>query len=236
VTSPVIARVVELAVTQLSPAQARCVILHIVEGWTETRIADAYGCSQSAVSQVLWGQGATRASRSSRSTSSRLDMVFRDEQGKSGAVSRLSTSIKTDPVMQTIIAQAQEPEPPARATRNLDGWFDPCRYRPEFFCAYATMILLDDLVDATGRIGISELARQMPPAIMSAVLPQLRAFGFIDNNIEPGVVRVLKMPASRARPALPTSSPSATHVDGDTTRSPEDSIIARLDAEAKEQP
>ena len=231
-TSPAIARVIELAVRDLSPAQARCVILHIIEGWTEGRIASEYECNQVSVHQCLWGQDGKRAVKSKHT--SRIAMVFQAESG-SGAVSKLSRSIKDDPVLQSIIKQAEPPDAPA--ARDLSGWFEPCRFRPEYFCAYATMILLDNLVDATGRISTTELSMQMPPAIVSVVLPQLRAFGMIDNNVEPGVVRVLKMPGNRPTRTsmLSTSSPSATCVAGDEFQSSEDSIIERLDAEAKEQ-
>ncbi len=230
-------RVVALAVETLSPAQARCFVLHLVEGWTETQIAAEYGCSQASVHQCLWGQGSTRAPPAVPGAS-RLDAVFKSSIPGSGAVARLSQAIKSDPVMQEAIAKAagKAPEPPQPRVRDLSGWFAACRFRPEYFAAYATMILLDSIADASGRISVTELARQMPPGILSVVLPQLRAFGFIDNNIEPGVVRILKLPngVDRGAPHIAsTSLPS--HVAGDELRSPEDSIIERLDAEAKEQ-
>ncbi len=155
----------------------------------------------------------------------------------------LADYFKDDALIAQIVKDraASPPTPASRiVTRDLTGWFDPCRYRPEYFAAYATMILLDNLADATGRMSVSELSRQMPPAIVSVVLGQLRAFGFIDNNVEPGVIRVLKLPGGRERTPSPVSpsltEPSgALHVSQLSTESPEDSIIERLDAETQEQ-
>lgn len=147
-------------------------------------------------------------------------------------MSKLSKAIKEDPVMQAAIAKAAGRAP---VTRDLTGWFAACRFRPEFFAAYATMILLDTIADASGRVSVTELARQMPPGILSVVLPQLRAFGMIDNNIEPGVVRILKLPNGGERGAPHLASASLpSRVAGDELQSPEDLIIERLDAEAKE--
>lgn len=232
-----IAAVADLACRKLTPTQARVFLLHCIEGWSEERIAEAYGCSQSNVHQALWGQGKTTAPiPSADSKFSRLDLAFERARSQpaskgSGAVQKLSAELSSDPTIQALMEELRSPLATTNlGKRDFSGWFASAKYRNDFFAPLAMLIVVDAMADAKGTVSYAALSREVPPWIVNQTVNMLKVMGYVTTD---GItVRIQKLPISVPQPVEPYVAAlpvSATHVEQDEAVNPEAQIVEAID-------
>ena len=219
--------VLRVAQDSLTSSQARAVILHFVEGWTEERISSTYSVSRAAVSMCLWGQGAGRVpfdlDANGQPKAPTLGEMLKRARNKTivggGAVSRFSSAIADDPIIQAIIKEHTTSTHQAGTRANVGDWFAGCR--PDLFGPLAVLLILSDLVDNEGKATMTALSNACHPALAAAAIPPLKTWGFIDSN---GItLQLLKTPLGEFIP-----TPDAIHY-GDDVTNPEDQFIAAID-------
>lgn len=232
--------VIRVASDTLTAAQARCIILHYVGGWSEDKIAKEYEVAGSQVHLCLWGQKTQRVPTVVDANGVRRHPSLAEMIGKArnntivggGAVSRFSSALATDPVIQQLIA-AHKPDPNYATDtggKSSKGWFVGAR--PDHFPYLAVLWIAFDHADAEGKLSVVDLQRVTSPPVAQASLGPLQTLGFIWTD---GVsIQIRKTPLGVFQPVVSSTfaapSGEATDVNGESHDNIEDALIASLDA------
>lgn len=146
-----------------------------LQGANRYAIARELGVSRSTVRSALDGEGAKRAGP--------------------GALAIITNTLRGSEDFRKVVAEmATKKQKEQIADERVLGWFKGIENKPDLVLPLAMLLVVDDLKDARGEVGVADVFPYFPRALVTPCMTLLRAHGYA--SCDGHRIRIVRTPIS----------------------------------------